>query len=100
MTPLDKPSRGVTRLTADALDGTHGKDRGRRLVCALEFGDLLTLRPHGTRRSKTVRLADVYSYAIRCEANRSKMEKLRERLKKKQEAAARRKSRRIIYGKE
>jgi hypothetical protein len=99
MTSLDKPSRSVTRLTADALDGTHGKDRGRRLVCTMEFGDLLVLRPHGTRRSKTLRLADLYVYAIKCEANKSKMEKLRERLKKKQEAAERRRSRRIIYGK-
>lgn len=96
MTSLDKPSRAVTRLTVESLDGSHGRDRGRRLVCSLEYGDLLVIRPHGTRRAKTLRLSDLYTYAIKCEANKSKMEKLRERLKKKQERDALRKSRRIM----
>ena len=98
MTPLDKPSRAVTRLTLGGLDSTHGKDKERRLVVTLQYGDLLTLRPHGTRRSKTLRLEDVYSYAIRCEANKSKMEKLRARKAAKEAAAQLRRSRRIIRG--
>lgn len=79
MTPLDKPGRSVTRLTLEGLDHCHGSDRGRRLVVTLAYGDLIVIRPAGTRRPKTVRIADVYSYAIRCEANKTRMEKLRER---------------------
>jgi len=96
MTSLDKPTRSVTRLSVEGLDGCHGKDRGRRLVATLQYGDLLTLRPHGTRRAKTVRLCDVYSYAIRCEVNKTKMEKLRERKAKLDAARQLRASRRII----
>jgi len=90
MTSLDKPERGVTRVTLEGLDGCHGCDRGRRLVVSLQYGDLITIRPHGTRRSKTVRIADVYFYAIRCEVNKTKMEKLRERKAKLEAARAER----------
>jgi len=74
MTSLTKPCRRVTR---GALDLHHGKDRGRRLVAELAPGDLLTLRPLGTRRPETVSLFDVYAWAIRCRINRAHLEKAR-----------------------
>ena len=98
MTSLDKPSRSVTRLTVEELGGHHGKDKHRKLVCTLAFGDVLIIRPQGTQRPKTIALTDVYSYAIRCEVNKAHMEKLREKKAKKQEARQRRASLRIIRG--
>lgn len=88
-TPLDTPKRSVTRVTLDGLDGTHGRDRGRKLIATLAFGDVLILKPKGRRgdtAAKVLRLPDLYSYALRCEANRSKMERLRLRKEKKEEA--------------
>lgn len=85
MTPLKKP---VRRVTVGALDGTHGRDRGKPLVASLELGDLLTLRPAGTRRMETVSLFDVYVYAVRCRVNATQLARARE--KKAQKAEQRR----------
>lgn len=98
MTHLDKPSRSVTRLTVGGLDGSHGKDRGRKLCIGLVYGDLITVRPHGTRRTETIRIEDLYSYVLRCKVNRSHMERLREAKEKKAQREQARKSRRIIRG--
>lgn len=76
MTSLAKPCRRVTR---GALDHRYGPDKGRLLVAELAPGDLLTLRPHGTRRPETVSLFDVYAWAIRCRVNRERSERLRAR---------------------
>lgn len=74
MTPLEKT---VARITRGALDGFFGPDRGRRLVCAFEVGDLLTIRPAGTRRKETVSLLDVYRFAITRRVNCERLEKAR-----------------------
>jgi hypothetical protein len=79
MTPLDKPRRAVARVTLGALGFGHGRDRNRRLVAQLAYGDLLVLRPQGTRRPQTVALVDVYTWALKCKVNRDRMEKLRQR---------------------
>ena len=76
MTPLEKPVRRVTR---GALDGLYGPDRGRRLVAELAVGDLITLRPAGTRRAETVSLFDIYRYAITRRVNCERLEKARAR---------------------
>ena len=75
MTPLAKPCWRVTR---GALDHHYGPDRGRALVAELAPGDLLTLRPLGTRRPETVSLFDVYAWSIRCRLNCARLEKARE----------------------
>lgn len=66
MTDLHKP---VYRVTTGALDGSFGPDRGRRLVAGLAPGDLIELRPQGTRRTERLSLLDVYRYAVRCRLN-------------------------------
>ena len=76
MTPLNRPCRRITR---GALDRSFGRDSGRRLVAVLDAGDVLTLRPLGTRRPETVCLVDVYSWAVRCRVNRARLEKAREK---------------------
>ncbi len=65
MTTLEKHIR---RLTRGALDGSYGTDRGRQLVAELQPGDLLVMRPHGTRRPVKVSLFDVYRFAVKCRA--------------------------------
>lgn len=76
MTPLHKP---VTRLSIGSLDGSFGRDRNRRLVATLDAGDILTLRPMGTRRAESVALMDIYRFAIRSRVNKELLEKARER---------------------
>ena len=66
MTPLLKP---VYRVTSGALDGSFGADRGRKLVSGLVVGDLLEIRPQGTRRKIRLSLFDAYRFAIRCQVS-------------------------------
>ena len=75
MTTIEKP---WTRVTKGALDGSFLRDRGRRLVVILDCGDLLTLKPHGTRRPETVSLFDVYRFALRARVNRETLERARD----------------------
>ena len=73
MTPLNKTVRRVTI-------GEYGYGRNRRkLVVALEKGDLITLLEQGCRTRHTARLSDIYWWMLRCEADKIRMEKLRER---------------------
>ena len=64
MTPLLKT---VYRVTSGALDGSHGVDRGRKLVAGLAVGDLIEIRPQGTRRTVKLSLFDAFRYALRCQ---------------------------------
>ncbi len=73
MTPLNKT---VRRVTVDEYG--YGRNR-RKLVVALEKGDLITLRQQGRRTHHTARLFDVYWWILRCEADQARMEILRER---------------------
>jgi hypothetical protein len=72
MTTLDRPVRRVTR-------DTYGYGRNaRKLVVAFEQGDLITIREQGRRTTHTARLYDVLWWMLRCEADKARMEKLRE----------------------
>src|SRR5436309_14446593 len=73
MTPLNKT---VRRLTVDEYG--YGRNR-RKLVVALEKGDLITIRELGRRTKHTARLYDVLWSMLRCEADETLVEKLRER---------------------
>jgi len=73
MTPLN---RTVRRVTVDEYG--YGRN-SRKLVVALEKGDLITLRDQGCRTRHTVRLYDVYWWILRCEADKARVEKLRDR---------------------
>ena len=73
MTPLNKT---VRRVTVDEYG--YGRNR-RKLVVALEKGDLITLREHGCCTRHTARLWDIYWWMLRCEADKVGMEKLRQR---------------------
>jgi hypothetical protein len=78
MTPLNKP---VVRKTRDTLGWGFGCDTGRCLVIKIESsreGDTLTIRPHGTRRAETVRIEDIYHWAIRSRVLAKRAEKARE----------------------
>jgi hypothetical protein len=89
MTNLEKP---IHRVTRGALTDFWGPDGGKRLVASLEVGDLLVLRPHGTRRPETVSLFDVYRYAFMARVNAGRLDKARAKKK----AIAERKERRRL----
>lgn len=76
MTSFRKP---VKRVTEGQLGHTFGCDWDRKLVVTLNAGDLISLRPHGTRREVSILAADVYRYVLRCEANKSLLERARAR---------------------
>lgn len=67
----------VRVVTADRLDGSMGKDRGRRLVVELEKEDLVSLRPQGTRQVVKVPVAMVYRWALLAQARMLHLEKAR-----------------------
>jgi hypothetical protein len=73
MTPLYKTIRRVT------VDEYGYARRRRKLVVALEKGDLITIRELGRRTKHTARIYDVLWWMLRCEADKTRMEKLRER---------------------
>lgn len=73
---IEAPARAVTR---EELDGSFGSDRGRKLVVSLDAGDLVSIRPHGTRRTIQVRAVDLFRFALRCAASRVTLEKARVR---------------------
>ncbi len=73
MTPLNKTVRRVT-----VEEYGYGRNR-RKLVVALEKGDLITLREQGRRTLHTARPYDVYWWILRCEVDKARMEKLSER---------------------
>ena len=73
MTPLYK---AIRRVTVDEYG--YGRWR-RKLVVALEKGDLITIRELGRRTKHTARLYEVLWWMLRCEADKTRMEKLRER---------------------
>src|SRR5437016_13543019 len=87
MTPLNKT---VRRLTVDEYG--YGRNR-RKLVVALEQGDLISVREQGRRMRHTARLYDVYWWILRCEADKARLEKLRERNERKAARLAERRPR-------
>jgi hypothetical protein len=68
-------NRTVRRLTQEKYG--HGKN-ARKLVVALDRGDLITIREHRCRVEHTARLYDVLWWSLRSEADKAHMSKLRE----------------------
>jgi len=82
----------LTRKTRGELDGSHGRDARRKLVVALNVGDVIEFRPHGRRIKITGSLFDAYRFFYHCTVQR--MERLvREYKKTMPLAEARRKAR-------
>jgi len=73
MTTITKTTRRVTVETYG-----YGK-RARKLVAAFERGDLISIREHRRRAKFSARIYDIYCWMLRCQADRIRMEKLRER---------------------
>lgn len=69
----------VWRVTRDALDGTFGRDRGRRLVVGIVGVDQLVFRPQGTRQEVRLNIDDAYSIALQRRANLAVLERARAR---------------------
>ena len=73
MTPLTK---SVRRVTVEEYG--YGRN-ARKLVAAFERGDLMTIREHRRRAKFSARIYDVYCWMLRSHANKTRMEKLRQR---------------------
>ena len=67
------------RITKGCLDGCFCRDSGKRLVVTLKDGDVLHLRPQGTRQVASATLASVYGWMLRSAADSARMAKLREK---------------------
>lgn len=67
----------IWRVTRNTLGGCYGSDKRKKLVVGLVNGDLLTLRPQGTRREVTVSLFDIYHWTLRTSALKVQLEKAR-----------------------
>ena len=68
-TRLNKP---VYRETATTV-----RDRSKRrvLIAGLEPGDVITIRPKGTRKAYSVSIEAIYHYAAKLEGERIRREK-------------------------
>lgn len=82
---VDSPARAVTR---DVLGAAFGLDKARRLVVSLERGDLVCLRPSGTRRVYRCEAKDLFHWLLRCEANRLTLERARDKKQRKAQRLA------------
>ena len=80
----------IFRVTRNVLKGRFGCDKDRKLVIGLEAGDLLTLRPQGTRQQVAVELIKVYEWVLQCRAMSAHMNRMRERKAAKQQVRAER----------
>ena len=72
--------RKPVRRTTISPFFNYGPDRGKPFVVTLEPGDLLTLRPLRSRReesSVTMKLSDLYTYALLSRARNRTLEKAR-----------------------
>jgi hypothetical protein len=83
-------TKTVRRVTQDAYG--YGRN-ARKLVVAFEQGDLITIREQGRRIKHTARLYDVLWWMLRCQADKARMEKLRQRKAKKAARIAERRQR-------
>lgn len=72
-------SRQIWAVTKDELGGHFGPDARRKLIVGLTDGDVLVMYPKGTRQRVSATLKDVYRFLIQCRANRTQLEKARER---------------------
>jgi len=90
MTHLKKK---LSRVGQCPLGFGFGSDRDKRIVVSLlpgnggDVDDMIELRPERTRRTETLRVSDIYRYAIQCRLNRTLMEKLRAKKALKKERA-------------
>lgn len=85
----------VWRITRGTLSGRYGRDRDRKLVVGFVQGDLLALRPQGTRQQVEVDLMEVYQWVLHRKAMTAHMLKLRERKAAKAQARIERRLRPI-----
>ena len=85
-------SAEVWRVTRNELDGSFGRDRGRKLVVGFVAPDLVVLYPKGTRQRIALPLDEIYRIALVRKANIIRMAELRVRKVRKQQQRANRRN--------
>ena len=71
----DSPAKAVTH---NVCGGRFGADADRHLVVSLEAGDLVCVRPAGTRRVYRIEAKDLFFLLLRNEATRLTLERARD----------------------
>ena len=72
---MTKLTKIVRRVTTEKYG--YGR-KARHLVVALERGDLIAIHEHRRRTVYRARLWDVYWWMLRCQADKIRMERLRQ----------------------
>ena len=72
----------VWRECREVLGSQYGLDKRRKLVVGLVAVDQLVLYPKGTRQEVRLNINDIYAWALRSRAQRSQLERARERKEK------------------
>lgn len=77
MTSTDKPVTRVTRNAYPAKTGVSGQGYGpsRPISVTIAPGDILILRPKGTRQRVYIAIDTVYRFAVTSEARSKAMQK-------------------------
>lgn len=74
----ERPAPVWRKTVRNALGKHHGTDRDRLLAVGLVSGDLISVRPAGTRRVPlTILASDLYDLLVRREANLANLVKAR-----------------------
>lgn len=68
MTPTSKPVTRVTGLT-------YRNAEGRQIVCTLGPGDVIYMRPKGTRREEAIDLISCYELAVKRRVAKERFDK-------------------------
>ena len=92
---IELGTRVIVRISHEALDGSFGCDRGRKLVIKLLRNDLIEIRPFGTYRPVRGTVMELYRYLVRRAANAHLLEKTRLKKERKSIRLVRERQRRV-----
>lgn len=66
----------TSRVTDQPYRGMMADARGRRLIVSLLTGDMISIRPQGTRRVEYGNLSDIYDRLLRSRVLSERMQKI------------------------
>ncbi len=89
MTPFTRRDKNgelrnpTVRVTNNIYAGTYNDARGRKLVIKLMPGDVIAVKPAGTRRWEYVTMSALYDRLLRCRVLGDQMIKLNNKRRRK-----------------
>lgn len=76
----------TVRVTKEVLGGNFGSDKRKRLIVTLAPGDIIKVRPERTQREESCTVEALYSWMLRCKADKLWGVRMQERKAKKKAA--------------